>query len=78
MDAAPFLCVPSSVQVHGPGELAPHQQPPRAAIDGHKGVSEEIQLLAEHDELPIHRANGFAVVFTKIGSGLKVWTQRGR
>jgi hypothetical protein len=44
----------------------------QAAVDGDDRLREQIELAAQHDELPAHVADGTAVVAAEIGNGLEV------
>ena len=47
----------------------------QAAINGHDGLREQVQLAAQHDELAAHLADGWPVVFAEVGNGLEVGHQ---
>jgi hypothetical protein len=47
----------------------------QAAINGHDGLREQVQLAAQHDELAAPLADGWPVVFAEVGNGLEVGHQ---
>ncbi|MOA53141.1 hypothetical protein D3C78_1765520 [compost metagenome] len=47
-----------------------------AAVDGDDRLGEEVEVAAKHYKLPADAANGFAVVFAKVGDGLKSGAKR--
>ena len=49
-----------------------------AAVDADDRLREEIEVSAKHYELTADVANGFAVVFAKVGNGLEVLSQTTR
>jgi len=42
-----------------------------AAINGSQGFCKQHQLSAQHDKLPTHTADRFAIVLTEVGDGLE-------
>jgi len=46
-----------------------------AAVDCHNRVREQVQLLAQHDKLPAHIADRFAIIFAEIRDRLEVRRQ---
>jgi len=46
-----------------------------AAVDRHNCVREQVQLLAQHDKLPAHIADRFAIIFTEVRDRLEVRRQ---
>jgi hypothetical protein len=49
-----------------------------AAVDGDDRLGEEIEVAAKNYELAAYAANGFAVVFAKVGNGFEVRSQTPR
>lgn len=46
-----------------------------AAVDGDDQLRKEIEVAAKNCKLAAYAANGFAVVFAKVGNGFEVWSQ---
>ena len=46
-----------------------------AAVDGHDGLREQLELAAQRDEAPADVADACAVVVPEVGDGLEVWRQ---
>src|SRR5210317_263481 len=61
----------------GPGEVAVAVVDglELAAINGHEGVGEQVEVAAQDNELTAHPADRFAVILAEVGNGLEVWRQ---
>ena len=46
-----------------------------AAVDSDDGIRKQVQLLAQHDELPTDLADGFAVIFSEVRYRLEIGRQ---
>ena len=46
-----------------------------AAVDRHNRIREQVQLLAQHDKLPAHIADRFAIIFAEVHDRLEVRRQ---
>ena len=61
----------------GPGEVAVAivDRLELAAVDGHEGVGEQVEVATQDDELATDQANGYTIALAKVCDGLEIWRQ---